>query len=120
MSEPTLDLSYKTENQVFSGEVVCKKHTILFPISHTGRLFQPYQNICPWCRVERAEARVEKLGGIVDVQVVSIERLQARVKELEAATAATALATLEFLIESGFIGEPYANDARRVLREEGE
>ena len=69
MSEPTLSLAVGV-GDVAAGEV-CEKHTILFPLSHTGGLFHPYKHVCPFCRAERAEAWVkvfeEALQGVFDI-----------------------------------------------------
>jgi GH25 family lysozyme M1 (1,4-beta-N-acetylmuramidase) len=59
MSEPTLSLAVGVGDVAAGG--VCEKHTILFPLSHTGGLFHPYKHVCPFCRAERAEARVKVL-----------------------------------------------------------
>jgi hypothetical protein len=67
MSEPTLSLAVGVGDVAAGG--VCEKHTILFPLSHTGGLFHPYKHVCPFCRAERAEARVkvlEELAAALD------------------------------------------------------
>jgi hypothetical protein len=72
MSEPTLSLAVGV-GDVAAGEV-CEKHTILFPLSHTGGLFHPYKAICPFCRAERAEARVKVLEKALRVVVAQREQ----------------------------------------------
>ena len=49
MSEPTLSLAVGVGDAPTGG--VCEKHTIFFPMSHTGGLFHPYVAICPYCKI---------------------------------------------------------------------
>jgi hypothetical protein len=71
VSEPTLNLSMRTVEGPAPDEDVCQEHTILFPVSHTGGLFHPFKNICPFCRASRlerelAEARRALVWAIIN------------------------------------------------------
>ena len=86
MSEPTLSLGM-TSGEAPADAMVCEKHTILFPISHTGGLFHPYVAICPFCRADRLEAFCVEKDRKIAEQAEEIERLREEVEDAEGGSA---------------------------------